>query len=218
MAPVTVNRDAPHDSVRRSNDEVAEEYSARIGGELAHKPLDRALLSALIEQTAPGLPTADLGCGPGHVAAWLAGRGATTVGIDLSGAMVTLACWLHPELEFRQGDLLDLPAGDGEFGAVVAFYSIIHLEAFELRPALQEMHRVLRPSGLCLVSFHVGSSVRHLSEWWGHEVDLDFCFLEPQGVVESLEAAGFVLEAKLERVSYPEEAETRRAYLLSRRA
>jgi hypothetical protein len=32
-----------------------------------------------------------------------------------------------------------------------------------------------------------------------------------------LEAAGFVVEARLERASYPEEVETRRAYLVARR-
>ncbi|MFI9723702.1 hypothetical protein ACIHFE_29270 [Streptomyces sp. NPDC052396] len=38
-----------HDRVRRSYDTVAEEYRERISGELTHKPLDRALLTALIE-------------------------------------------------------------------------------------------------------------------------------------------------------------------------
>ena len=78
------------ESLRRSYDEVAEEYSTRIGDELAHKPLDRALLRALVEQTPSGSPVADLGCGPGHVAAWLARNGATAVGIDISPGMVAV--------------------------------------------------------------------------------------------------------------------------------
>ena len=49
------------DSVRRSYDALAERYSARLGDELAHKPLDRSLLAALIEQAPPGFPVADLG-------------------------------------------------------------------------------------------------------------------------------------------------------------
>ena len=40
-------------------------------------------------------------------------------------------------------------------GAVVAFYSIIHLEPGDLAPAFAEICRVLRPDGLVLVSFHV---------------------------------------------------------------
>ena len=55
-----------HHSVRRSYDAVAEDYAARFGGELAAKPLDRALLSSLVEQNGNGVPIADLGCGPGQ--------------------------------------------------------------------------------------------------------------------------------------------------------
>jgi ubiquinone/menaquinone biosynthesis C-methylase UbiE len=65
----------------------------------------------------------------------------------------------------RPGDLLDLPAADGEFGAVVALYSIIHLAPGELSQGLAEIRRVLRPSGPALVSFHIGSEVRHLTGW-----------------------------------------------------
>jgi SAM-dependent methyltransferase len=121
-------------------------------------------------------------------------------------------------VSFRQGDLLRLPAGDGEFGAAVALYTIIHLAPDELPGAFREMARVLRPSAPLLVSLHVGEEVRHLDEWWGHEVDVDFRFLDPAHVAGLLEAAGFTVEMRMERVHYPHEAETRRAYLLARRA
>ncbi len=205
-----------HDAVRRSYDAVARHYADHLGGELAGKPLDRALLSSLIEQAADGAPIADLGCGPGHVTGWLAAHGATAVGIDLSGAMIAIAEQEHPEAVFRRGDLLDLPAGDAEFGAVVALYSIIHLEPGELPRAFAEMHRVLRPGGLALVSFHRGSEVRHRDEWWGEPVDVDFRFLRTRDVVSALGCAGLLVQARLARASYPAEAETCRGYLLAR--
>ena len=59
-----------HDAARRSYDTVAEQYADGFRGELAHKPLDRALLGSLIEAAGAGAPVADLGCGPGHVAGW----------------------------------------------------------------------------------------------------------------------------------------------------
>jgi ubiquinone/menaquinone biosynthesis C-methylase UbiE len=206
-----------HDSVRRSYDTVAEKYAINFRDELAHKPLDRALLGCLIEQTGKGAAIADLGCGPGHVASWLADHDASAVGIDLSPSMIAVGRREFPEAEFREGDFLKLPAADGEFGAAAAFYSIIHLEPGELPRAFTEIHRVLRPAGLLLASFHVGSEVRHWSQWWGHEVDVDFRFFEPQDVAEAVEGAGFHVEMRLERTSYPEEVETRRAYLLARR-
>ncbi|MGW3245845.1 class I SAM-dependent methyltransferase [Streptomyces sp. NPDC001070] len=202
--------------VRRSYDTVAEEYRDRIGGELAHKPLDRALLAALAEQTADGAPVADLGCGPGHVTAWLAARGVPSVGIDLSPGMVALARREHPAAEFREGDLLRLPAADGEFGAVVALYSVVHLTPGELRAAFAEMRRVLRPSGRVLVAFHVGTEVRRVTEWWGHEVDVDFHFHDAGTVAGAMTDAGFDVEARLERAPYPRENQTQRCYVLAR--
>lgn len=206
-----------HDSVRQGYDLVAEEYAGRFNDELNDKPLDRALLAALIEQTLPGVPIADVGCGPGHVAAWLGDHGARALGIDLSPGMIDVARKLHPGIEYRVGDFCDLPAADGELGGIVAFYSIIHLAPDEHPAAFYEMHRALRPGGLLLLAFHVGTEVRHVDEWMGHDVDIDFRFLETSAVVEGWEAAGFVAEMQLERVRYPEEGPTRRGYVLGRR-
>jgi SAM-dependent methyltransferase len=211
------DQDAPRGRVRRSYDTVAAEYQRRIGGELAGKPLDRALLAALLEQAGPGAPVADLGCGPGHVTGWLAERGAAAVGVDLSPAMVELARGAHPQAEFRVGDLCGLPAADGEFAAAVVLYSVIHLTAAELPAAFAELRRVLRPGGRALLAFHLGDEVRRLTDWWGHRVDVDFTFFEAEAVAAGLRRAGFTLEARMEREPYPAEAETRRAYLLARR-
>ena len=139
------------------------------------------------------------------------------VGIDLSPAMIAVGRRDYPQVEFRVGDLLELPAADGEFGAAIAFYSIIHLEPGELPRAFEEIRRVLRPGGLFLVAFHVGAEVRHLDEWWGLAVDVDFRFFQPPEIASVIERAGFQTEMRLERVSYPGEVETRRAYLLARR-
>jgi len=204
-----------HDGVRRSYDAVARDYAASFAGELDGKPLDRALLASLIEQAGPGVLVADLGCGPGHVTSWLAGHGASAVGIDLSEAMVAIARQEHPEAEFRPGDLLALPAADGEFGAVIAFYSLIHLEPGELAPALREISRVLAPGGLVLVSFHAGSDVVHRDEWLGHQVDVDFRFLEVADVAAAMEAAGLTVQMRLERTAYPGEVATTRGYILA---
>ncbi len=213
-----MSKASEHDRIRDSYNAVARDYAAHFSDELNHKPLDRALLAALIEQSDGSAPIADLGCGPGHVAAWLVDHGASSVGIDLSPKMIEVGRQAHPEVEFREGDLLSLPASDAEFGSAVAFYSIIHLGPTELRPAFSEFHRALRPSGLLLLSFHMGSEVLHRSDWWGNEVDVDFRFFEPDALIETLEGMGFVVEARLERTNYPEEVETHRAYVLARRS
>ena len=68
------------EATRRSYDAVAARYSREIGGELAGKPADLALLDRAAAAGSGGI-VADVGCGPGQVGAYLAGRGARVVGI-----------------------------------------------------------------------------------------------------------------------------------------
>jgi len=197
-----------------SYDRVAADYAARVGGELAGKPVDRALLTALAERAGASGPVGDLGCGPGHVAAHLVGRGVRVVGVDLSPGMLAEARRARPDLPVAAGDLLALPLRDGALSAAVAFYSLIHLPRGREVAALAEVSRVLAPGGVLLAAVHVGDEMRHLEEWWGHQVSLDFRFFTIAELLGWLALAGFEVEDVLERDHYPGvEVETRRAYV-----
>lgn len=207
------------DRIAKSYDTVAGRYAAEVGDELAGKPLDRALLGALVPMSGDG-PLADIGCGPGHVTAHLAGLGARTVGVDLSPGMLAVARARRPDLAFAAGDLRALPFGDGVLGGALVAYAIIHLDPGARRRAFEELHRVVRPGGPLMVSFHTAhlqhaGPVVHFGEWWGHEVDLDFHFLDPATVSAELAAAGWTPHARLERAPLPGvEAPTNRCTLL----
>jgi SAM-dependent methyltransferase len=92
-----------------------------------------------------GTRVLDAASGPGYVAVSAAKRGASVVGVDISSAMVKLASSLHPELEFRRGDVHDLDLPDGAFDAVVANFLILHLGRPERGAA--ELARVTAPGG-----------------------------------------------------------------------
>jgi ubiquinone/menaquinone biosynthesis C-methylase UbiE len=206
------------DPLSTSYDRVAADYTARIADELAGKPLDRALLQAFAEQVCTLGPVADLGCGPGHVAAFLAASGVQVEGFDLSQGMISQARQRYPTLTFRQGDMRSLAVADATFGGIAAFYSIIHLNEDELALAFQEWWRVLRPSGLVLIAFHIGEHVVHLDEWWQHAVDLDFRFLPVDTVTTALAHAQFTIEAVVQRSPYPDvEHPSQRGYVLARK-
>jgi trans-aconitate methyltransferase len=131
----------PLDATRTSYDTVADTYATLFGGELAGKPLDRAVLAAFAE-TVSG-PVADLGCGPGHVTAHLHGLGCPAFGVDLSPEMVAVARRAYPTVSFSLGDMTQLDITSGSLGGIVAFYSIIHLPPELLPVALAEY----RPTG-----------------------------------------------------------------------
>jgi len=207
-----------HEGTAAGYDAVAAEYAARLFHELDGKPFDRAFLAAFAQEAPPG-PILDLGCGPGHIAGFLADAGRQVTGIDLSRAMIAEARGRVGGADFRQGDLCALDVPSASVAGVVAFYAIIHLRPEEIALALREMHRVLQPAGRAALAFHVGDEVRHVDELWGVKTRLDFHFLAPAYVEGALRAAGLRVLACSLRPPYPPdvEAQTTRCYILAER-
>ena len=206
-----------------SYDAVAEQYARELADELLSKPVDRALYSCFAELVGLGGTVGDVGCGPGHITSHLADLGLDPVGVDLSSGMIEIARRRHPELTFLVGSLTDLGVPASAWSGAVVPYSLIHLAPADRAAAYEELWRVIKPGGWVLLAFHVSmedqppGSVRHLNDWWGHSVDLDFHFLDPAEVEAGLHAAGFTTMAHTEREPWPKEAQSRRCYLLALR-
>jgi SAM-dependent methyltransferase len=207
---------------RRSYDAVAERYAAEIGSELDGKPLDRALLETVAELAGQG-PVGDIGCGPGHVAAYLSKRGVSTIGVDLSPGMCLVALE-HANLPTAAGDMGCLPLASSTLAAIVCMYAVIHLDAAQRDAVYSEFARVLRPGGHAMVAFHVhddeisAGGAKTMTEWWGQEVDVVFRFLDPSVELAALTTAGLEFVARLDRQPYAGvEHPSHRSYLLVRR-
>jgi SAM-dependent methyltransferase len=198
---------------------VAGEYADEYFGELARKPLDRVLLARFADAVRGRGPVCDLGCGPGQIARFLRGCGVTEAfGIDLAPGMVEQARQLSPEIEFRQGNMRALEAGDGSWAGLAAFYSIIHIPREEVTGVLRELRRALQPGGLLLLTFHIGQDAVHIDEWWGRPVALDFFFFQRDEMENYLTAAGFEIEDSIQRSPYKGvEYPSQRAYIFARK-
>jgi SAM-dependent methyltransferase len=203
--------------VRDSYDSAAEAYAQHLSSELDHKPLDRHLLNRFAEETRGRGLVGDIGCGPGHVARYLHERGVSTVGVDLSPAMIACAARMNPGLDFQVGDMRDLGLPSASLGGLVAFYSIVHFDPSELRSIMRELRRVLAPGGIALVTFHVGDQVVHLDDLFGAPVNLDFRFHAPADVVASMMSERLAVLEHVEREPYEGvEYPSRRCYLLAK--
>lgn len=205
-------------NTQSSYDRVAAEYTARIADELAHKPFDRKMLDWMHEKAGAGL-ICDMGCGPGHIAAYLQAQGAQVCGIDLSPGMIEQARTRNHNIVFTVDDMMTLATvSDASYSGIAAFYCLIHLTREQLPTALRELYRVLKPGGVILATFHIGQETRHLDEFFGAQVNLDFIFFETREMRAFFEGGGFHIEEAIERDPYPQiEVQTRRAYLFARK-
>jgi ubiquinone/menaquinone biosynthesis C-methylase UbiE len=210
--------DNEQSQLQSSYDRVAEEYAKHYSRELEKKPFDRKMLELLVERVANG-EICDIGCGPGHVADYLHSLGARSCGIDLSNDMVQQARRLHPDLLFKQGNMLDLSeVGDNSFGGIAAFYSLIHIPRDLVSNALRELKRVLVPGGTILIAFHIGNETIHRDEWWGKEVNVDFAFFEVEEMKNYIQKAELQLNEVMQREPYTEEYPSQRAYIFAEKA
>jgi SAM-dependent methyltransferase len=203
------------DELKASYDAVAEAYAETFFDELSRKPFDRGLLDAFATLAA-GATALDVGCGPGHVGRYLSDRGVDVVGVDLSPAMVEIARRLNPALRFELADMRSLPMEDGAVGAIVAFYSLIHIPRAEVPAVLGEFRRVLAPSGQVLLAVHGGSGTVTSAEFLGKRVPFEATLFANDELVELVSNAGFEVTGATVRNPYEFEHPTPRLYVEAR--
>jgi ubiquinone/menaquinone biosynthesis C-methylase UbiE len=205
-------------NIQENYDRLATEYSAHIFDELQHKPLDCELLRRFAAGMRDKGDVCDMACGPGHVAKFLHDAGVSAFGLDLSSRMVDQARRLSPDIEFRQGNMLNLDLPDASLAGITAMYAIVNIPNESLPKVFQEMWRVLQPGGTLLTAFHIGNEQVDVPELWGEKVTMPFFFLDPANIRFMLEKSGFVVDEIVERGPYPEiEFQSRRAYVFARK-
>lgn len=202
--------------IEKTYDFLAEEYAEEYTNEHEKKPMDREVLLRFSRELAGRGPVWDFGCGPGQTTQYLADLGVAISGMDLSQKLLEQARVLHPGIQFRKGDMLDLDFDNESIAGIVSFYAIVHFTKKQVEKAFQEIFRVLKPGGIFLLAFHVGDETIRLTEYCGKEVDIDFMFFTTDFITRCLHRVGFKRMDVMEREPYPNvEYPSRRAYVFA---
>ncbi|WP_416137286.1 methyltransferase domain-containing protein [Halomonas sp. HK25] len=166
---------APADWQRR----VAHAFSRAAGDyarlATAQQAMGETLWARLPERTqATSCPTPwrvlDLGCGPGHGSARLAGRfgdDCRVIGLDLAPGMLEAARRAHgnqPRLRWLCADAAALPLADASLDLVVSNLAIQWCP--DLERVLAELHRVLRPGGRALINTLAPGTLAEVGHAW----------------------------------------------------
>ncbi len=226
-SPMPVDRESVLDAGPEARDDklrvayatVAASYAEQFSDELAGLPFESWLLRRVVALS-DGAPMIEVGTGPGHVAAFLAGAGADATGLDLSPEMVDEARRRHPGISYQVGDLRRLmrPTTHDGWGAVLAWYSLIHLAASELPEAIESLVRPLHTNGWLVLALHTGAEVRTVTDWLGQSVELDFVLHDPADIVTAVERAGLLDVEWYHRGPFTSRGETtQRLYVLARK-
>ena len=203
-------------NIRESYDPNARRYFDHVRSEFDHVSLDRAALQLFADLSGPGALTLDAGCGPGHVADFLAGKGLSITGVDISPALIQIATDAFPDIGFCIGELADLPVESASVEAVVSRHSVIHTHPDDLDAIFSEFRRVLSPEGRLFISFFgVDDAGEH-----GFAFDHAVCTayqLDPDVVSQMLSGNGIDEEMRLLRQSGSGERQLPHATLIGRR-
>jgi SAM-dependent methyltransferase len=115
------------------------------------EPQFRPLYTAVFERAGvkAGTRLLDVGCGSGLAVQMATALGAKVSAIDASDRLLAIARERVPAADFHQGDLEELPFGDGEFDLVTGFNSFQY--AGNPVVALREGTRVAKPNGRIVI-------------------------------------------------------------------
>lgn len=187
-------------NTRTSYDTVAVHYADQMRDSITTKPYLRAMVTLfadLVHAAGDG-PVADVGCGPGHVTAFLRDLDVAAFGIDLSPGMVEVARQDHPDARFEVGSMTDLDLADDSLAGLLAWWSLIHVPDDEVPAVLAHFRRVLRPGGPLMVGFHEGNTTTLKTDGYGgHPMNVHVHRRPPARVAAWLSQAGFTVEARM---------------------
>ncbi len=153
------------DATRRYYDEFADRYDDARGGRIPggyHDLIDDLELGFL-ERYAANKSVLEIGCGTGLLLTRVLRFADSAQGVDLSPGMLEKA--RARGLSVVEGSATALPFDDATFEVSCSFKVLAHVR--EIRAALSEMVRVLRPGGVAVAEFYNPWSLRALAKRLG---------------------------------------------------
>lgn len=99
--------------------------------------------------THPYMKVLDVAAGTGASAIEFMKAGAEVVAVDFSEGMIAQGRRRHPEIDFRQGDAMNLDFPDNTFDCVTISFGLRNVS--DPDRALREFYRVLKPGGHLVV-------------------------------------------------------------------
>jgi SAM-dependent methyltransferase len=195
-------------TVEKAYAALAERYIALFGSLESVAADDLALIRRHLGAVAG--PVVDVGCGPGHLTAYLQSLGVQVTGIDPVPEFISHAKSAYPETPFELGSLATLDAPALGFSGILAWYSLIHLPPDRVDAVLADLRSATAPDARLVVGFFVGDEISAFD----HKVFTAYRWPVDE-YARRLTRAGFV---EVERLERPRDGDTRPHAAIAARA
>jgi ubiquinone/menaquinone biosynthesis C-methylase UbiE len=202
--------DAHLDATREYYDEFSHRYDDKRGGSVRdgyHDLVDELELEFLARHASGGR-VLEVGCGTGLLLAKMAKFASDAKGVDLSPGMLSHA--RRRGLDVIEGSATELPFDDDSFDVACSFKVLAHIK--EVRKALSEMLRVVRPGGTVVAEFYNPRSLRALAKRLGPAGSISAATTEaavftrfdsPEDVRQMLPAGSQIIDRRGVRIVTP---------------
>lgn len=149
-------------------------FFGQVAGEwdsMRHQLFGDAFTSqALVNLINPDWIVADIGCGAGNVAQYLAPVVKKVIAVDREPAMLDAAkkrLASFNNIDFHQGEITNIPIKDQQVDAAIVFLVTVYLE--QPNDAIKEVARILRPGGIVLIVDLVSHDRETYRHTMGHQ-------------------------------------------------
>jgi len=195
---------------------MAVQYDRHNASSAANSYYERPATIALLGEVR-GKRVLEVGCGTGPVTQWLVEHGAEVVAADVSAAMLEIArsrVGGHAELHHHDVAEPLTFLEDASVDLVVA--SLVFHYLRDWVAPLQELHRVLRPTGSVVMSIHHPAwdwrnhcphdyfAILQVSEVWVEPYPVTFWRRPLTAVTDAVSQAGFLIDRLVEATPNPE--------------
>lgn len=186
----------PHDAVRAAYDVIAENYLRRVA--VAREAVGvrvgiDSLINELRQRVAPGGKVIDLGCGAGLPFTASLAEHFDVTGVDFSERQLEFARKQVPGASFVQADMSEVHFPTGEFDAVTAFFSIIHVHRDLHQSLFNNIANWLKPNGVFIASLGKRGQAEDWNEnWLGAR--MFWSYQEPETALEQISSAGMRID------------------------
>jgi len=148
-------------------DEIAADYETHYSDEWSLEYRRRFIYDPMFEGIdLSGKEVLDAMCGSGQTTSYLLTRGANVSGLDISNEVIEQFQERWREAKAVKRSLLDSGFPDNSFDVVSVVGGLHHIHP-EMKAAVREIHRVLKPGGyFCFMEPHSGSLPDLVRRFW----------------------------------------------------